>query len=260
MQTDEHKLIAFLKDELSPEEEAAIEARIHQDKDFAWVAERLHQALYVDQKSEEELIKFEKTLIDTAYQSANLSEKSTLPLPPDPLMNKWLLIFGSAAAAIFLIFFFWNNQPMPKNFLAQSYLVHYEDQLNTKGVKEKFHRKVDQAMALYRDQTQPSYQQAIPLFEYVLSHPDSITSGFELQEITLSYAVALVLTKQYQKAEAPLNSIINDKAREQLMSAKWYLALSTYQADPSSEQYQQLIEEIANSKNPYQSKAKSLLK
>lgn len=260
-------MIAYLKDELTAEQELAVENRLAHDEEYAWIMECLHQKLIVEKGNEADIKELENIIVQEAFRLAQptqiLKEGSHKPVRSENekirSIRNWFYPLAATAAVIlilFLIRYQGSNISTPE---AEDYLTHYEDQIAYKGTSSHFQMRIDSAISFYRLANEKGYQQANPLLKKILIYPDSFPSSFDYEEVKLVYGISLLFSNQHKEAIDTLSSIMTNGGREQRYTAKWYLSLYYFSQNQSIDTVKLYFEDIATTPNPYQDKAQKMI-
>lgn len=256
MENTLQKMIAYFRDELPPEEEKIMEERIQGDAEFAWVMERLHQKLFVEDGTEEELEEMQRVLVE---QAVKLSKGKATPegkirqFPPT-----WSYFIAAAAIILLFVWVIRPHDTLTPDEISRKFLSHHDIQLSTRGSNSDFQKKVDQAVLTYQTANQQGYQQAVDLLADILSQKDSISSQYDLAELGLAYGNSLIMVGLLDEAIPVLQSILDDGAREQSTPAKWLMAHAYLRMERTAEA-KSLLQDVSNQSGPYQQRAKEIL-
>ena len=225
----------YLADEMTPEEESDFEQLLESDSD---VNEKFqiykNWTNYLEHKFDSETEKFNQNLKSIATEHFS-AKKETKVIAFKP----W---YYAVAATIVVVIGMWmmmmQNDPSYSDFNQHETAVFVErsdSNENLKLAQEAFNKK--------------DYKQAVAAFDKI--------QDFRKPELQYFYAIALIETNDYTKAELFLdqlrggNSVYKDKAT-------WYLALSYLKQDKKAE-CKSILQQIASDAEDFD-KAQQLLK
>lgn len=262
MDVDINKMLAYLRDELSSEDEATIDARIAEDDEFAWILERLHQKIIINEGTEEELEEFERVLAQESYRIAN-AENSGKKLSHKRSFPYYWIYAAAAAVALILAMFLWSQPPTSALDLGKEYLAtsHYSDNIGSRGISSDLQERVNLAITLYRQKNVEGYRESIPIVESLLLEVDNAPlslSEFTVQELRIIHAVSLLKIGQTELAIAKLTDLHAKVGQDKRNDIIWYLGMAHLQSGQLSEALP-FMQTLTESSNSYQEKARIIV-